>query len=344
MLFALLVASVSGIARADGEPSRATLEQNALGAGDAAAEALFLLGQLDERDLEFARALARYKDSYARSPSNRYAQRATNRAGQLEARAEGDFAPLVRLERVRRDPAMANDSAAIEVLARDADAFPPGVVRVEAWMFVAEAYLGRMNRHANAIAILRRVIVDPKVDPLTARQAARQIVDAMAQDGQIDLAVTTARELRSRLDPAFVTSIERQVRRRTLHRLAVGDLAALGAVAAIAIVLAKRRSRLDAVKNALRTSVPMALVFAAYIALAGGFLASSYEAGNAKPFLVFGVAVVPILLAARAWGAAGSPSSVARAGRAIACATATIAAAFIVLEHLDPAYLEGFGL
>ncbi len=341
MLFALLVAAV---ARADGEPSRATLEQAAQGVGDAAAEALFLLGQLDEQDFELARALAHYKDSYARSPSNRYAQRATNRASQLEARSEGDFAPLVRLERVRRDPTLANDAAAIDTLARAAEAFPPGLVRVEAWMFIAEAYLGRMNRHADAIVLLRRVVVDPKVDPLTARQAAHQIVDTMSQDGEIDRAVEAAHELRSRLDPSFVTSIERRVRRRTLRRIAIADLAAIGALSAIALVLAKRRARLDAVKKAFRASIPVAFLFAAYIALAGGYLASSYEAGNAKPFLWFGLVVAPIVLIARAWGAAGSPSSGARIARGFACGSATIAAAFIVLERLDPAYLEGFGL
>jgi len=338
----LAVALVTRGARA--EPSRAELEATGNGTGDVAAEALFTLAQMDERDFDFARALARYEASYAKSPSSRYAQRATNRISQLKAHAEGDFAPLARLERVRRDPALANDPAAIDALARDADAFPPGLVRVEARMLVGEAWVGRMNRHADGIAVLRQIVDDPKSDPLTARQAARLLVDTMAQDGDIDRAANAARELRTKLDPAFVTSIERRVRRRTLHYAAIGDLIALAAFVAAALAMAKRRARLPAVGAALRSSAPLAIGFAAYVAIAGGLLASSYEAGNAAPFLYFGGAVVPIFFAARAWGAAGAQTPLARLARAAVCGSAMIAAAFIVLERIDPVYLEGFGL
>jgi hypothetical protein len=345
-LFVLIVSlAIVLFARvAHAEPSRADLEAQANAAGDLAAEALFTLAQWDERDFQFAQALARYEASYAKSPSNRYAQRAMNRISQLKAHSEGDFAPLARLERVRRDPVLSNDPSAIDALVRDAESFPPGLVRVEARMLVGEAYVGRMNRHAEGIAILRSVVDDPKSDPLTARQAARLLVDTMAQDGATDRAASTARDLRTKLDPAFVTSIERRVRRRTLHVAAIGDLIALATFVAVALALAKRRERLPAVGDALRKSAPLAIGFAVYIALVGGFLASSYEAGNAKPFLFFGAAVVPIFFAARAWGAAGTQTPAARFARAALCGSAMIAAAFIVLERVDPAYLEGFGL
>lgn len=340
VLFALLVAAV---ARAD-EPSRADLERAADGTGDPAAEALFTLAQLDERDLEMARALARYKESLARSPSSRYAQRASTRASWLSARAEGDFVPLVRLERVRRDPAQANDPAAIDALARDAEAFPPGTVRVEAWMLVAEAWVGRMNRHADAVALFRRVVADPKTDPLTARQAAREIVETAIADGRLDAAVAAAHELSTRLDPAFVTSVERQSRRRAIHAGATGVVAVFVALVAVALALAKRRARADAVTTALRAGATSSLAFAAFVGVAGSVLASQYEAGNAKPFLLFAAAVAPLALGARLWGAAGAQGRAARLARALVSAAATVAAAFLVLERVDPVYLEGFGL
>jgi hypothetical protein len=336
----VLVSIVAICARARAD-ERADLERASANAGDAGAEALFLLAEIDERELDFAHALAHYQDSYARSPSSRYAQRAMNRVNHLKARSEGGFAPLARLERVRRDPALANDPSAIEALARDAEAFPPGLVRVEAWSLIGEAYVGRMNRHADGEAILRRVVDDSNADPLSARQAARLLVDTIAQDGQTDLAVATARTLRTKLDPQFVTSIERRVRRRAVHRVAIAVIA--GMLALVAIALARSKSR-ERVVPALRASAPVAIGFAAYVGIAGGFLASSYEAGNAKPFFVFGAAALPIFVAARAWGAAGSQTAAARALRAAACAAAMLAAAFVVLEGIDPAYLEGFGL
>ena len=85
-------------------------------------------------------------------------------------------------------------------------------------------------------------------------------------------------------------------------------------------------------------------MFAVYVALGGGALASGYEAGNAEPFLVFGVVLLPIVLTSRAWGAAGSAATAARVARGVVCATAVVAAAFLVLEAINGQYLEGFKL
>ena len=307
-------------------------------------EALFALAERDETDLELARALARYEAALAAAPNGRYAGRASRRVELLKSHAEGDFAPLVRLERLRRDPALANDGAAIDALVRDAAAFPPGLVRVEARMLAAEAYLGRLHRRADGLALLHAVVDDPSADSLTTRQAAREIVETHAQAGELDDAKREAHALRTRLDPAFITSVERLGRRRVLHIAALVDLAALGALLVLALARARRRAQIPAVGRAIARSAPLTLAFAAYVALAGGLLASSYEAGNAKPFLALGVAVLPLVVAARTWGAAGSPSPWARAGRAMMCASAALAVAFVLLERIDSAYLEGFGL
>ena len=58
------------------------------------------------------------------------------------ARQLRDQLLAARLDRIRQDPAVANDPSAIEALARDADTFPAGTVRVDARMLVAEAWLG----------------------------------------------------------------------------------------------------------------------------------------------------------------------------------------------------------
>src|SRR5947209_10605757 len=85
-LVAVVLFAVASLAAtfARAEPSRAELEAAATGSGDPAAEALFSLAEIDERDFAFARALSHYEASYAKSPSSRYAQRAMNRASHLK--------------------------------------------------------------------------------------------------------------------------------------------------------------------------------------------------------------------------------------------------------------------
>jgi hypothetical protein len=88
----------------------------------------------------------------------------------------------------------------------------------------------------------------------------------------------------------------------------------------------------------------VAILFAVYVACAGGWLASAYESGNGAPFFLFGAAAFPLVLLARAWGAVGSTTAPARVLRAGVCATSVLAAAFVLLYAINPTYLEGFGL
>ncbi|MDF2697492.1 MAG: hypothetical protein K0S65_5875, partial [Labilithrix sp.] len=115
-------------------------------------------------------------------------------------------------------------------------------------------------------------------------------------------------------------------------------------LALTAIARAGRAGRLDRVVARAQASSRLIVLYAAYVALAGAALATGYEEGRARPFLLFGVVLVPLLLVARAWSAAGSTRALARAARAVLCATSALAAAFLVLEHVDVAYLEGLGL
>ncbi len=309
-----------------------------------AAEALYTLATEQDAKLDFKAALASYEASVARSPSNRWAPRAIVRASSLRNHAEGGFAPLATLERVRRDPQRANDPTAIAELAREAEGFPPGLVRVEAEMLVAEAYLGRMNHPDLGLVELRKVVADPKADVLTSRQAARELVDTMAAQGDLDGAARTARELGNKLDPKVVKSIARQLRARVAHRVAVGELGMMLLFALGSVVLGLRRGALPTLGRELRRAAPFALAFAAYAGLVGGGLASSYESGSATPFFAIGLATFLLVLVARAWGTTGSAAKGARIARAVLCGTSVLAAGFLILERVDATYLEGFGL
>jgi hypothetical protein len=121
-------------------------------------------------------------------------------------------------------------------------------------------------------------------------------------------------------------------------------LAAFAGLAAIALWRARRRGLLSDAIGAPVAFAPVAVAFVAFVAIGGGALAARYESGNARPFLLLGVLSWPLLLLARAWSAVGSLRLAARAGRALLCGAALMAAAFILLDTVNPDYLEGFGL
>ena len=195
-----------------------------------------------------------------------------------------------------------------------------------------------------AIAELRLARDDPEADPLTARLAARAIVDALANQGRLDDARADARAHAKQLDPQFVRQTERLVRRRTMRRAAFALFGVFVGGACGALLRARVRGALSHAARAVREMAPLALGFAAFVGCAGGALASQYETGRALPFLLFGLGVLPFVLLARAWAAVGSPRASARIGRAALCAASVFAMAFVLLEAVDPAYLDGFGL
>ena len=321
--------------------------KDAIAAADepqAVAEANFVLGRMDEEDAAYPQALIDYRASMEAAPGTRWMMRASDRIDWVRARSEGNFGPLTRLEHLRHDEALSSDPAAVESLARDADGFPPGMVRVEARMLVAEAWLGRLHRPDDAIAELRKVTEEPRADALTLRLAERELVDALVAQDRLDEAIAEASRRSSRLDPKFVKQVKRLRIRRAVRYGSAGVLGAFGILALIAMIRAGRRHALDDAWTGLRRLAPIAAAFVAFIAVGGGTLASKYETGNAAPFYALGIAVLPLVLLARAWSAVGSPSRAARAGRAALCGGAIASAAFMLLESLNPAYLEGFGL
>jgi hypothetical protein len=311
---------------------------------ETAAEALFRVAETDEQQGAFASAIDHHRACIAAAPNSRWAATASERVDWLLARSEGEFVPLSRLERFRRDPALAADSAAVDELAREVETFPPGTVRVEARMLVAEAWLGRMARPQDALAELRRVAGDPSADPLTASLAERQLVEALVAGDRTREAASEAHAHANLLDGAFIRKIDQIARRKWVQRGATATLAAFVGLATLSLFRARRRRALRSAARALRSVAPVAVAFVAFVAVAGGTLASRYESGNARPFLLFGAAALPLVLLAAAWSAVGSARPMARGSRAVFCGVTLLAAAFVLLDVVSPDYLEGFGL
>jgi hypothetical protein len=325
----------------DNEVARAAFERAASSSeADVAAIGLFFLGEMDEEAMRFSDAAASYDASLARLPSNRYALRAASRSSAIKSHSEGDYAPLTRLETVRRDPTLANDPAAIDALVKDAESFPSGPVRVEARLLAAEAYRGRLARPRDQLALLWLVVRDPRADVIASREAAVEIVQAEIHLGNVDAAARAAAELGPKLDAHHRDIVKRLLRRRVAHAAATGELALFVVLLAVAVA----RGGAGTAARAAGRVLPTAALFCAFATAVGGLLASSYETGSATPLLMVAPAMLTSILLARAWSAVGSKALAARALRAAMCASSLVAATLLLMERLTPEYLEGFGL
>jgi len=249
-----------------------------------------------------------------------------------------------KLERVRNDPRLANDAATIDALVRDAESFRPGPVRVACWVLAAEAYANRLDRPRDAEPLWRRIAIDPHADVILARKANRDLVTALLARGDYAGATDVAATGGDRADPKLTKDVARAVRRHRVHIASIIVLVVTLAFAARAWIGAARRGSAGAVARAVKRTAPLMLAYALYVAIGGALLASGYEAGTSRPFLLFGAALLGVLVLARAWAAAGAPARNARAFRAVLAATSALGAAFLVLESVDVAYLEGIGL
>ena len=226
----------------DREAARRALERAATDGGAPVdlAEAYFRLGFLDEEDGAFERALANQRACIAKAPYSTWARSARQRIRWISARSEGAFEPLARLQRVRRNPALGNDPAAIEELSRDADAFPRGRVRAEARMFVAEGWLIRLDRPVDAILEFRKVADDSSSDSTDAALAHRGLLQVLLALGRLDDAASEVRSFPAS-DPELSDQVHRLVLHRALRRAAVAGIVMLALGLAVGLVVASLR-------------------------------------------------------------------------------------------------------
>ena len=197
-------------------------------------------------------------------------------------------------------------------------------------------YEGRTNDELRALAS------DPRNDVLLRRGAATRLVITLADEGDFDAADAAARDFAKNIDPFAVKHAQAVRRRSHVHVAALGALGASLGVAFVSL-LASRRA-LEGAFGAVRRMGPVAMFFLANVGLVGGYVASSYENGSPLPFVLFAAFMLPLVVVLRLWGAVGSPRLAARVGRGLAAVAATLALGFLVVEQINPMYLEGFGL
>jgi hypothetical protein len=336
-----LILSALSRAWADTGAGRARLEAAAESGDDrTAAEALYQLGELDYAAMDFKSAVRDYQAAAARLPSARHTPRALSMIAELRLHSEGDYEPLRRLETVRRSTTLSNDPAAIDALVSDANGFPPGRVRVEARMLAAEAYAGRLGRKNDARPLLRLVAEDPQADSLMSREAATELFGSYLADTDYDAALALTHGYPKLLPQYAERDVKRLVRRKLYRVLAWGDVGLLVVLAAYGVSRVGARQALGRVGRL----APMAIAFAALCTGVGGFLASRYEQSSPFPFGAMLPVILGAILLARVGSAGGPYAPVTRGARAVVAFAAVFAVAFLMLDRMDPIYLQGFGI
>jgi tetratricopeptide (TPR) repeat protein len=330
VLVAIAVLSASGDAHADPE-------------GRAAAMAAFARAEAAANERRFADAAAAYEAAVAADATAPCVPAARARLGDLAAHSEGGFAPLAELESVRRDPARMHDRDAVETLARDLEAFPPGRVRQEARLAVAHAFQQDLGDPVRAIAAYEGAVRDVDGDRLLRSVALAELWMLRRQRGEIVEAAAFV-AVDPTLAPSVTAAVKREIRR---SRLGTASTAILGA---LFVVFAASVARLAWVARDVRDLPgrivpPFAVALGLYLGGAGALLVRTYGDSDARPFLWFGVAVVALWAAARAFVLAVRPRlAAARVAWVAACFAGVLAAAFLALQRTDPSYLDGIGL
>jgi hypothetical protein len=307
---------------------------------------------MDEADGAPARAFDQYKASVALSPTGRLARRIRMRLEWLQSRSEGDFVPLSRLWAVRRDPAFTHDPEVARAFAREADGFPPGIVRSEARMAVAEALLA-MHRGDETVPLFVQVRDDPRSLGMTVKLAEGHIVQGRIDAGKLDDAVAEVDRRGALVTPEQIAAVQRLVRRRTLGRTALAGLGIYLAFGALTAAWAGRRRGRAVFADAWRALGrpsrgaalgAMAITACAYVILAAVLLAFRRDPVRPASCWIVATIVIPFALGTIAFDAAGS-SSIPRRVLLVALGIVGIASAsYLVLRAFLPAYVNGVGL
>jgi hypothetical protein len=308
----------------------------------AKARSAYELAERSATELRFAEALVAYDQAIALDPSASFVRIARARVADLRAHAEGDFVPLTRLESVRRNPSATRDD--IETLARDAEHFPPGRVRSEAQLVVAEAFWHRFGTPDLAAKALDTTLSDASADRLTRSLALSELVALERERGRLDAAVRVLDRFPD-LAPSLRAEVRRLVRRVWIGRVAMGLVFAVLLIGIVAVVRAIFWHRRDA-DAVLRAAVQTrSVAFALYIGGAGSLLVRVHGEGDVRPFLWLGFGLLAIDAAARGWRMGFvDERTFARVARAMTCGAAVLAIAFLALQYADAAYLETLGL
>lgn len=282
--------------------------------------ALVREGEAAERAADPRRALEAYRRAIVAAPTSRLARRAEARRHWIEARSEGEFAPLaslLRLQQLRPAEVTRERIAAFE---REVASFPRGRVRREARAVIAGAWLDRIRDARAAERAHRAWLAEPDLEPTEERLATAGLARSRAALGDVRGGAETL-ERAGFGGSSDARALRDQARREVGETIAY---AVLLAFLVLAMALGGWRGlRPAALKRAL---TPARVALAAWTLVVPALLAREYDHATEDTFVVAGLLFAAVLLVAGIAGA-GLVESEAPRGRRIAVAAGAAAAA-----------------
>jgi hypothetical protein len=270
-----------------------------------------------------------------RCPNDGRARYSEVRAAFLGTHAEGDYTPLVLLER-----AQANEPGALADLAAAVANFPPGLVRQEARLLLGHAALRDSQTDDAGLQWLRPLLQDPNASTAYRGDAARLWIDHTRIRGGFMRAWDARAALRG--VPTYGAMAA---------RLAIRESVAMGCYAILALYIIALCTQIRTTpnasataKSATRNRVQRALTAYA-LGVGCGLPVLLWALGkqlNPRPFFVLGASVW--LIASAGHRLSEPADGWQRRVLAWLGASVAIAVAYLALHHIEPGYLEGFGL
>jgi len=215
------------------------------------------------------------------APTSRLASRARTRIAWIEARSEGDYAPLATLMAFLDRAPAERDAAVIGTFTDQVDAMPAGTVRAEARLAIAGEWM-RLGETERALAAWQAALDDPDLPAgdrdLVHESMARTRMNAGDLQGTLD-----------ELDDADLGTVslhhaaERRLRAETWVPIAYGTLAAF--VLAVIALVARSGRRAEALR-AMRDA-PLRLVVAGLLALGPYAIVRWWGDDSIDAFLAF---------------------------------------------------------
>lgn len=300
-------------------------------AQDLAPEALLREATEAERRADPARAAERYRAVIAAHPTSRLAGRARRRLAWLEARAEGDYAPLARYLRVRDLPPRERTAAVVAAFEADVRGYPAGLVAREAWALIGESWLD-LAEPARAEAAFEALLAQPGRTESERVLAHTGIARARAQaDGAA--AGVEALE-RAGLEATETHAVLSREAWRVPGRAVAVALLALFAAAVLAV---GRRALLE--RDVLRRAfAPRRIAAGAFVACVPWLLATRYDHDASDTFgLVAAGGALILALASLGGAAAAARGASGRARWALAALSALAygALGFLALDRAE---------
>lgn len=130
------------------------------------------LAQTAEREARPADALAAYRHVVDAAEGSRLSRRARTRIEWIEARSEGELAPLAALLAFRDRPVEERTTDVVSAFERETDAMPRGLARAEARLAIAGDW-SRLGETERALRAWEAALADPDV-PSSDRDLVRE--------------------------------------------------------------------------------------------------------------------------------------------------------------------------